>query len=274
MGRILLMFKCDPNSNSQCRWRLRDPKEFESVWTEYEWKDLKNKGISYIVGIDNYDKKSVQAIRFDRKYWSESVASKWWDTHKNEFKKTWTQKDWAKWKKQKKSNLGMVTNMEKAGYISWNDSQIKYIDGTFSIETDGKFTVLDEYEFIEYMEQHGENTHDIKDMVDMLKEEYKSVALRKYAAGDYLRFETGASIQIYVDDIDLAIKPEIEEIKKSDLSLDDKVVAVKKVALAEATAKLEELIAETSGITISYGDLELNMDNMDWYELLTPEEGE
>ena len=106
----------------------------------------------------------------------------------------------------------------------------------------------------------------------MLKEEYKSAALRKYATGDYLRFETGASIQIYVDDIDLAIKPEIEEIKKSDLSLDDKVAAVKKVALAEATDKLEELIAETSGITISYGDLELNMDNMNWDELLTEEE--
>ena len=166
----------------------------------------------------------------------------------------------------------MVINMKKVGYISWNTSKIKYVDGTFHIESEDETFILDEYEFTQHMQQHGENIHDIKDMIDMLKEENKAASLRKYAANDYLRFETGASIQIYIDNIDLSIKPEIEEIKKSKLSLDDKVIAVKKIALVEATEKLEEFITEASGITVSYGDLELNIDNMNWDELLAEEE--
>jgi len=108
------VFKPDPNSGpTQMRWRLRDPKEFDRMWTKHEYKDLKAPGLSFIVGTTkDKDGFGVQAIRFDKDEWTESKAKTWWETHKNKFKKTWTESDWTKWKKTHKKEAQTYTNKE------------------------------------------------------------------------------------------------------------------------------------------------------------------
>ena len=87
----------DPNSTeNENRWRLRDPKDFEKMWSADEWKDVKTAGVRYIVGtLKDGSGLKVQAVRFD-KGWTEDKATEWWNVHKDKFEKTWTQSDWGK----------------------------------------------------------------------------------------------------------------------------------------------------------------------------------
>jgi DNA polymerase/3'-5' exonuclease PolX len=97
------MFKFDPNSTkNEGRWRLIDPEEFEKkkIWSK---KDKDYDGIRYIVGILKLDGTvGIQAIRFNKNYWSEQEAKIWWGKHKDLYVKTWTEKTWEKWIKTRK----------------------------------------------------------------------------------------------------------------------------------------------------------------------------
>lgn len=98
-------FKYDENSSAhEGRWRLKDPKDFDqkSYRRWYKWGTIEEPGISFIIG-DNLKtkKKEVQAIRFDKEMWTEASASKWWETHKDQFHKTWSEKDWERLKNAK-----------------------------------------------------------------------------------------------------------------------------------------------------------------------------
>ena len=96
-------FKFDPNSTkNQGRWRLRDPNDFNTMWTE---KDPKYEGISYIVGTLYEGKKNIQAIRFDKNIWSEEKAKKWWSVHEGEYIKIWSEADWQKWSEWKRNEI-------------------------------------------------------------------------------------------------------------------------------------------------------------------------
>lgn len=111
-------FKFDPNSTkNQGRWRLRDPSDFSKMWTEQEKKE---KGMSYIVGEVN-GKKTIQAIRFEKEVWTEEKAAKWWKEHKDNYTKTWTEKDWDEWRswmdkkvktKMKKIKIDRISGMK------------------------------------------------------------------------------------------------------------------------------------------------------------------
>ena len=61
--------KFDPNSTiNQGRWRLKDPNDFERMWTV----KTKIPGVTYIAGyLKENHKFGVQAIRFDKKLWTE-----------------------------------------------------------------------------------------------------------------------------------------------------------------------------------------------------------
>tara|TARA_R110002051_G_scaffold314983_2_gene392817 strand:- start:314 stop:1285 length:972 start_codon:yes stop_codon:yes gene_type:complete len=98
-------FKFDPNSTkNQGRWRLKDPDEFERMWTRHDKKDA---GISFIVGTLKAGGHGTQAVRFSKDKWAEPDAKKWWCKNKGRFTKTWGPPDWAKWeKKLKESKLG------------------------------------------------------------------------------------------------------------------------------------------------------------------------
>jgi len=92
------LFKFDPNSTTnEGRWRLIDPKVFapNSMRSWYSWQGIQAPGIRFIVGIDNRDKKwKPQAIRFDKKLWTEEKAAAWWQKHKDRFVKEWQPSDW------------------------------------------------------------------------------------------------------------------------------------------------------------------------------------
>jgi DNA polymerase/3'-5' exonuclease PolX len=86
--------KFDPNSTiNQGRWRLRDPNDFERMWTV----KTKSPGVTYIAGYLKENRKfGVQAIRFDKKLWTEKEAAKWWNERKDKYIKTWQESDWKK----------------------------------------------------------------------------------------------------------------------------------------------------------------------------------
>lgn len=87
-----MTFRFDPNSTkNQGRWRLRNPEDFVKMWTR---QNKNYPGISYIYGILKNSETAYQAIRFDKKYWDEDSASKWWDVHKDIYEKLWTEDDW------------------------------------------------------------------------------------------------------------------------------------------------------------------------------------
>jgi len=112
------MFKFDPNSGpNEGRWRQTDPKRFNMFWRVDDPRDVpllenktslrKAKGIVYLLAYKRYSKKPVeiQAIRFKRRYWTETRARKWWRKHRKKFKKTWTEQDWLKWMKKNKKTV-------------------------------------------------------------------------------------------------------------------------------------------------------------------------
>ncbi len=106
-------FKFDPNStDNQGRWRLRDPGQFKRFWTE---QDKDDKGISYIMGELKSGGTEVRAIRFNKSKWSESKAATWWNKNKSGFKKSWSDKNWAAWKKEqrKKAMLDMLVKVAR-----------------------------------------------------------------------------------------------------------------------------------------------------------------
>ena len=105
-----------------------------------------------------------------------------------------------------------------------------------------------------------------------LKEEDKIALLMKYAGNDYLRFETGATLHAYVDALDLTSNQAVIDIKKSELSPDDKVIQIKEIARAVAIEKLQELTDAVPGISITYGSVDQDIDNMNWDEILIDEE--
>ena len=161
--------------------------------------------------------------------------------------------------------------MDKIGTISWKDLEITYTSGTFNIEAKGKSTVLDQYEFTDFMQRQGEKLTDIEFMIGTLTEASKIATLRKYAGSDYLRFETGATINAYVDDLDLATNQSVIDIKNSELSPDDKVGKIKEIARELATEKIQELTDAIPGVTVSYGSVEQDIDNMNWDDILIDE---
>jgi DNA polymerase/3'-5' exonuclease PolX len=98
-----MSFKFDPNSTkNQGRWRLRDPNDFHTMWTE---QDKNYEGISYIVGSLYNEEKAIQAIRFNKTDWDEEKAAKWWQTHKSNYCKSWSEKDWQEWILWKEENM-------------------------------------------------------------------------------------------------------------------------------------------------------------------------
>jgi len=163
--------------------------------------------------------------------------------------------------------------MSKLGTISWKDLDITYTSGTFNIEAKGESTVFDQYEFTDFMQRQGEKLADIEFMIGTLIEASKMANLRKYAGSDYLRFETGATIHTYIDDLDLTSNQAVIDIKKSDLSSDEKLAQIKEVARAIATEKLQELSDAVPGITVAYGSVDQDIDNMNWDAILA-EDGE
>ena len=101
----------------------------------------------------------------------------------------------------------------------------------------------------------------------------KIALLMKYAGNDYLRFDAGGTLRISVDKLDLVILPEIEKLRNSEGAVETKIAKAKEIALIAATEKVAELL-DIPGISISFGSLELSDENMDWDDILTPEEGE
>lgn len=98
-----MSFQFDPNSTkNQGRWRLRDPVDFHTMWTE---KDKKFEGISYIVGTLYNENRAIQAIRFNKDKWDEEKASVWWYDHQENYCKSWTEKDWEAWKLWQAENI-------------------------------------------------------------------------------------------------------------------------------------------------------------------------
>ena len=100
-------FKFDPNSTAnEGRWRLIDPEKF--VKGKGKWFRKKNPnypGISYVFGYlkDSRGGAVKQTIRFDKNIWSEKEAGKWWEEHKGDYDREWTEEDWKEWiKKQDK----------------------------------------------------------------------------------------------------------------------------------------------------------------------------
>ena len=105
-----------------------------------------------------------------------------------------------------------------------------------------------------------------------LKEAEKVALLMKYAGNDYLRFEAGATLHAYVDGLDLTSNQAVIDIRKSELSPDDKVLHIKEVAKAAAIEKLQELADAVPGVSITYGSVDQDIDNMNWDEILIDEE--
>ena len=162
--------------------------------------------------------------------------------------------------------------MDKVGTISWKDLEITYTSGTFNIEAKGEATVLDQYEFTDFMQRQGEKLVDVEFMIGTLTEASKIAELRKYAGSAYLRFETGATINAYVDDLDLTSSQAVIDIKNSELPSDEKVNKIKEIARELATTKIQELTGAIPGITVSYGSVEQDLDNMNWDAILIDEE--
>ena len=162
--------------------------------------------------------------------------------------------------------------MDKIGAISWKDLEITYTSGTFNIKAKGESIVLDQYEFTDFMQRQGEKLADVEFMIGTLTEASKIAELRKYAGSDYLRFETGATINAYVDDLDLTSNQSVIDIKNSELSSDEKVNKIKEIAREIATEKIRELTDAIPGVTVSYGSVEQDIDNMNWDDVLIDEE--
>ena len=96
-------FRFDPNSTkNQGRWRLRNPNDFKEMWTETK---TGYDGINYIVGILEDSNNAIQAIRFNKNIWSEQKAADWWQEHKAEYCKTWTEDDWQTWLKWRQERI-------------------------------------------------------------------------------------------------------------------------------------------------------------------------
>ena len=95
-------FKFDPNSTlNEGRWRLIDPENFiksKNGW--FRKKDPRYTGISYVYGpIKGTALPYRQTIRFDKSIFSEKEAGEWWEAHKGDYYKEWTEEDWKKWSK-------------------------------------------------------------------------------------------------------------------------------------------------------------------------------
>lgn len=103
-------FKFDPNSTKcEGRWRLIDPKEFDSKsyrrWTKWGKKKLP-KGVTIVVGQHKKEDRMLpQTIRFKLDSedcdgeWTESKAREWWNKSGKKLfgkYKSWTAKDWKK----------------------------------------------------------------------------------------------------------------------------------------------------------------------------------
>ena len=184
-------------------------------------------------------------------------------------------------KKRIGQKLTKEGTMEKISYTQMGKFNMRYTDGVFLVEQGNKedstdpyqFKTFDEYEFIEFLQEMGESTTDIQEIITMIKEDDKVASLMKYAGNDYLRFDAGGTLRISLDKLDLLILPEIEKLKNSEGAVETKIAKAKEIALAAATEKLADII-DLSGVSISFGSLELSDENMDWDSLLTPEEGE
>ena len=83
----------------------------------------KSKGVTYIAGYLKENRKfGIQAIRFDKKLWTEKDASVWWEERKDKYIKKWKKSDWGKKKKISRRKALYISRkiVEKLGltYIS------------------------------------------------------------------------------------------------------------------------------------------------------------
>lgn len=90
------MFKFDPNSTAnEGRWRLHDPKLFDP--RSYFRRHSSTPGVSYVMGrLIGTNDTHVQAIRFDKRQFTEDQATAWWEVNKDRHRKSWTPEDWQK----------------------------------------------------------------------------------------------------------------------------------------------------------------------------------
>ena len=88
----------DPNSTSEWGYyRLVNPTSFkkDSMTTWDIWAGIETKGVKFIVGdLKDSNDKAVQAVRFDKSIFNIEKATAWWESHKDKFRKEWTQEDW------------------------------------------------------------------------------------------------------------------------------------------------------------------------------------
>jgi hypothetical protein len=96
-------FKFDPNSTkNEGRWRLIDPEKFTKGSGWFRKKNPNYPGISYVFGNIKNGKTEKQTIRFDKSIFTEEKASEWWEEHKKDYERIWTEEDWKVWVKEKK----------------------------------------------------------------------------------------------------------------------------------------------------------------------------
>jgi len=133
----------DPNSTeNEGRFRLHDPKYFKNYFRLHKYKGLSFPGISYVMGLDTRDNKiKPQAIRFDKKLWTDAKARKWWEKHKKYFERTWKKSDWKKVAYAPKHPEKVIIKpnefypeglREKDIYEHWmehKDDVLEYVDG-------------------------------------------------------------------------------------------------------------------------------------------------
>ena len=90
----------DPNSTrNEGRWRLLDPKEFEKNsyyrWSNHGGEKLPD-GVQIVGGThEELGPRTPQAIRFDKRKWSEERAAEWWEQNQQRFTKRWTPAHWV-----------------------------------------------------------------------------------------------------------------------------------------------------------------------------------
>ena len=83
-----------------------------------------------------------------------------------------------------------------------------------------------------------------------------------------LGYSGDAWIRVWIDESDLEFDGKIEEIKKMNISLDEKIVLAKRRAYELAL----EQVADAEGIKIEVKALELTTDRINWEEIFEPEE--
>ena len=127
---------------------------------------------------------------------------------------------------------------------------------------------LSENDFINYLKEKGEDPFTAQEIADNLKEEKKMASLLKLAKQENISFDTTAHLRIWVDITDLEYEKDIEDIKKTTVSLDEKIKLAKEFAKSIAMKNVYERVVDI----IELGELQETYDRIDWISLLETEE--